>query len=67
MFTYLFKGETSKTNASNTITIFGQKLHNLLLNIELSIDNINYLWAPYNEGILTNLGLINKKDPFYNE
>jgi len=58
MFTYLFKGETSKTNASNTITIFGQKLHNLLLNIELSIDN---------EGILTNLGLINKKDPFYNE
>jgi hypothetical protein len=63
MFTFLFKGATSKRNALNTLTILDKTIHNILLNIQLSIENINYLWAPYNEGRPTNLGLITKKDP----
>jgi hypothetical protein len=50
MFNGLFKGSTSKSNAPNTITILEKTIHNLLLNIYLSIENLNYLWAPYNEG-----------------
>ena len=67
MFTCLFKGATSKINAPNTITILDKTIHNLLLNIYISIEDLNYLWAPYNEGGPCNLSLITKKDPFYNE